>query len=71
MVAMPHASAPLYNKHKGGDGVDNTVELTLEPSCCGVETSANYVAGVHFTTDTDHISTRIPMISALVVDPFG
>jgi hypothetical protein len=25
------------------------MELTLKPSCCGVDTTANYVAGVHFT----------------------
>ncbi len=25
------------------------MELTLKPSCCGVDTSANYMAGVHFT----------------------
>ena len=26
-----HAFARLYNKHKGEDGVDTTVELNLEP----------------------------------------
>jgi hypothetical protein len=41
-----HAFAHLYNKHKGEDGV----ELTLKSSSCGIDTSANYVAGVHSTT---------------------
>jgi hypothetical protein len=40
-----HAFARLYNKHKGEEGV----KLTLKLSCCGVDTSANYIAGIHFT----------------------
>jgi hypothetical protein len=31
------------------------MELTLEPSCCGVNMSANYVAVAHFTAS--HIYT--------------
>ncbi len=34
---------------------EDGMELTLKPSCCGVNMSANYVAGVHFTAS--HIDT--------------
>ena len=40
-----HTFLRLYHKHEGEDGM----ELTLKLSCCGDDTSANYVAGVHFT----------------------
>ena len=40
-----HAFSCLYHKLKGEDGM----ELTLKLSCCGVNMSANYMAGVHFT----------------------
>ncbi len=40
-----HAFACLYHKNKGEDGI----EMMLKPLCCGVDTTANYVVGVHFT----------------------
>jgi hypothetical protein len=40
-----HAFTHLYHKHKGEDGK----KLMLNQSCCGVDTSGNYVAGVHFS----------------------
>jgi hypothetical protein len=40
-----NAFSHLYHKHKGEDGM----ELTLKPSCCGVDTTANYLVGVLFT----------------------
>jgi hypothetical protein len=45
VIDSDHAFSCLYHKHEGEDGM----ELTLKPSCCGVDTTANYVAGVHFT----------------------
>ncbi len=46
-----HAFAHIYHEHKGEGGM----ELTLKPLCCGVDMTANYVAGVHFTAS--HIYT--------------
>ncbi len=46
-----HAFSHLYHKLEGEDGM----KLTLKPSCCGVNTTANYVAGIHFTAS--HIYT--------------
>ncbi len=40
-----HAIARLHHKHDGEDGM----EMMLKPSCCGVDTTANYVAGGRFT----------------------
>jgi len=37
----------LYDVREG----ENDVELVLKPSCCGKDTSTNFVAGVHFTED--------------------
>jgi len=35
----------LFNRDEGVNGI----ERTLKPMCCGIFTSTNYVAGVHFT----------------------
>jgi hypothetical protein len=45
LVNGVHAFANLYNSYKG----DNGVELSLKSSCCGHDTTSNYVAGRDFT----------------------
>jgi hypothetical protein len=45
MAIMPLHVSIINMRGKGEDGM----ELTLKPLCCGVNTTANYVEGVHFT----------------------
>ncbi len=59
-----HTFSHHYHKHKGEDGM----ELAFKPSCCGVDRTANYVAGFHFTAS--HI-TLMQQVSAFLADPFG
>ncbi len=45
MIDGDNAFVFLYNRGEG----ENGIERTLNPICCGISTSSNYVAGVHFT----------------------
>ena len=47
LVNGNHAFANLYNIYEGEDGN----ELVLKSSCCGQDTTSNYVAGRYFTTE--------------------
>jgi hypothetical protein len=47
LVNGDHAFANLYNNYEGEDGN----ERVLKSSCCGQDTTSNYVAGRDFTTE--------------------
>ena len=47
LVYGDHAFANLYNNYEGEDGN----ERVLKSSCCGQDTTSNYVAGRDFTTE--------------------